>query len=126
MAKEDVVAAGVKAIQDGEVQVLTDTLGSVFDQGLASAPVGGGDPTKIFSQEELDQKVAEVLAADELLDQEALAAAQAAAQVQIDALSVALQEMTDKYGAEHEALQGFKDKITDLQTALDLLKSLIV
>lgn len=126
MAKEDVVQAALTAIQEGQLAILTEQLGSVYDQGLASAPVGGGDPSKIFSQEELDQKIAEALAADDVLDQEALSKAQAEAQVKIDELTVALADMTAKFGAEHEAVQGFKDKIDGLQQALDLLKSLIV
>jgi len=122
MSKEQVVSDGVAAIQ----QAIVDRLGAAYDSGLAEAPVGGGDPSKIFSQEEFDAKLAESLAADALIDAEEIAAARAELQLQIDGVNASLVEMTAKYETEHGALQGFKDKVEGLQGALDVLKGLLL
>lgn len=52
MAKADVVAAAVLAVQNGEAQVLNDQFSSVFDQGEAS----GNGPG--FTQADIDAAVA--------------------------------------------------------------------
>lgn len=56
MAKEDSVAQGIAALQ----QAQADALGKCFDDGLASAPQGGG-----FSQADIDSAVAAAKAADQ-------------------------------------------------------------
>lgn len=139
MSKEQIIADGLAAVNAGLQQVIADQLGSAIDKALAEAPVGG-DPSKIFSQEELDQKIADALvlakqdldkqladalAADEIIDQEKLEEAHQAAQTEIDAVKAALADVTAKLSVEHEAVQGFKDKVGGLQAALDILKGLI-
>ncbi len=68
MAKEDIVQAGVGAIQSGVVQVYSDELGKAYDggfqDGVASVPVSEGG----FSQEQLDQAVADGVAAQKAAD----------------------------------------------------------
>lgn len=131
MSKEQIVMDGVSAIQSGVAQVYGDELGKAYDggfgEGVASVPPcePGGDPSKIYSQEEYDAKLAADLAADALIDDEQIAAARAEVQVQVDLVTAALAEMTAKKEIAEGAVQGFKDKIDGLQSALDLLKSLI-
>lgn len=52
MAKEDVVAAGLKAIQDAEVEAITGQLGVAFDAGVAE-----GSPVTGFTQADIDAAV---------------------------------------------------------------------
>jgi hypothetical protein len=121
MSKEQVVNDGVQAIQSGVSGVYADQLGLAYDKGMSEAPQTPGG----FTQEQMDQAIADALAADEVIDQEKLAEAQAQAQGQIDALNAALADMTGKYDVEHAAVEGFRGKIDELQGSLDKIKELL-
>lgn len=67
MAKTDVVATGLKSIQDGEVQVYTDALGAAYEggftEGVASVPPGtGGIDQSVVDG--LNQQIADLQAKD--------------------------------------------------------------
>lgn len=62
MAKDQMVSDFVQAVQDGQKQVLSDEGGKLYDgafqEGVASVPPSvGSDPSKIFSQSDLDAAV---------------------------------------------------------------------
>lgn len=88
MAKADIVSQGVADLQSAEAQVKTDFLGAYYDKvaadvGAAPAPVG-------FTQEEVDAKIAD-----------AVAAAKAEMQAKID-------EIAAKELAEEQKLEAIK------------------
>lgn len=92
MAKEDVVAAGLAAIQSGVAGVVSDELGKAFESGKAEGSPGG-DPSKVFSQADLDAAVQVKADAD--------AAVLAQKQADLDALAT-------KEGIEFELLGKLK------------------
>lgn len=122
MAKSDVVAAAVAAVQAGELQVLNDQFSSVYDQAVASVP-----PADAEEQAKIDAAVAAAVAplnqqlvdlqvkddADVKAGQDALAILQSS----FDALSV-------KEGQESQVVAGLQASIASIQGALDSLKVL--
>lgn len=110
--KEDVVAAGVKAVQDAEVQALSDQLGIAYDAGKAD---GGG-----LSQADVDAAVA----AQQAADAQVLADAQAKADADLAAAKQALADMTAKEQLEEAAVADVKAKIDAVQASFDAIKAL--
>ncbi len=119
MAKTDVIAAAVAAIQSGEAQVLNDQLGSVFDSGLASAPVGSGGG---FTQADIDAAVA----AAQGVDAAALAAAQADFTAKMATLQTSLDAMTAKEQMEETAVAGLQTAIASVQASFDAIKAILL
>jgi tRNA A37 threonylcarbamoyltransferase TsaD len=68
MSKEQIVSDVVAEIQAGVVQLYTEKVGEAIDKAMAEVPVGGGDPSKIYSQEELDAAVQAKADADAAAD----------------------------------------------------------
>lgn len=118
MSKEDVVSAAVSSIQSAQAQALSDGLGSVYDAGLAAAPVATGG----LSQADVDAAVAAAQAADA----QALADAQAAAAAALAAVQSQLDQMTAKEQLEEAAVSGLQSSVVAVQAALDAIKALIV
>jgi hypothetical protein len=120
MAKTDVVAAGVAAIQAGEVQVYTDQLGLAYDggftDGVASVPASTGG----VDQSVVDGLNAQVADLQSKLDG---MTAQDASDVQAgkDALA-ALQVSFDKMSADKAVEDGV---IAGLQAAKDQLVAVL-
>lgn len=133
MNKADVVAAAVAAVQAGQVQVLSDQFGSVFDQAEAS----GNGPG--FTQADIDKAVAAQKAADQVLidaanaqdglDVASLQAAKdalSAAQGQILDLGKQLAASGDKLTADEGVINGFKGSIEQLKGLLAQLEAIII
>lgn len=106
MGKEEVVAAAVVSIQAAEAQALSDGLSSVYDAGLASAPVTDGT----FTQADIDAAVA----AKGVLDQAAID--------DITAKLAALQTADDALKADDEALKAVN---AGLQDVIEHVKALL-
>lgn len=132
MAKADVVAAGIAAIQAGVVQVYSDQLGLGYDggfaDGVASVPVGTGGG---FQQSDIDAAVA----AAQAVDAAALAASQAAdaqtaldAKTQSDAAIADLQSqfntLAAKEGQESSVITGLQGALSQIQSAQAILAAL--
>ena len=137
--RDDVVAAGVAAIQAGEVAVLSTELGKAFDQGEA---IGTGPG---FTQADLDAAKAAGKAEQLALDQpliDAANAATAAAQAQDaadvkagqDAVAAVNTQLADLQGKLNDALaaktadeaviqglQGSAQKLADLLNQLNAI-----
>lgn len=135
MAKADVVAAGITAIQSGVTQVYTDQLGVAYDggftDGVASVPAGTGGG---FQQSDIDAAVAAAIAplnqsisdltAKDAGDVQALADAKVAS----DAAVADLQGKLDTLAAAKSVddgiisgLQGALQQIKDAEAALQSL-----
>lgn len=133
MTKDEALQVRKAAYLSAQDSALNDFGNGMFDDGVASVPPSvGGDPSKIYSEEELQGKLAEQKAADDALldqakadDQKALEDAVAVVQAKLDEAQAQLVDMTAKYGAEHDAVQGFKDKVQGLQEALNKIIGLI-
>lgn len=117
--KEEVIQAAVVAIQAQDTQVLTDQLGIVYDADRDST---GGVGT--YTQEQFDAKLAEALGADEALDVQALADAQAAFDVKFAKVQSDLEAMTEKEGLEAKAVKDVQASIDSVQAAFDAIKAL--
>lgn len=115
MAKEDVVSAAVASIQAAQVQALSNGLGFVFDQGVASVPASG------LSQSDVDAAVA----AAQATDAGTLAQAQSDAQTAVAAVQTALDAMTAKEQLEESAVSNLQSSVAAVQAALDAIKALI-
>lgn len=129
MGRDESVAAGVAAVQQGEVDVLTGALQKCFDDG-ESQGTGPG-----FTQADIDAAVAAATgplndqvaalqtqdAADIKAGQDAVTAAQAITadlQTQFDALNI-------KEKGQEDALAAFGAKYADLQAALKAIGDLL-
>lgn len=129
MAKEDVVAAQLVAIQAAETQAISAGLGACYDQGALDQKASDGT----LSQGDLDAAVAAAVAplndqisaltAQDASDKQALVDAQASA-------ASAIADMQSKLDAAIAADVGDKKLVSDLQgavaavqTALDNIKA---
>lgn len=130
MAKQDVVTAGVSAIQSGEVQVYTDQLGIAYDAGAIDQKASDGTLT----QGDLDAAVK--AATDPLnvqIQNDALALADAqlqganalkTLQGSFDELKVKDDALVIKEGGESQSLQNLavaKEQLQALLVALDAI-----
>jgi hypothetical protein len=139
MAKEDIVPGLVQEIQDGVKQVYSDELGKAYDagfgDGVKSVPpsTGGGLTQADLDKAKADQQAADQAQIDSLNAQIAqdasdLAAAHADADQKASDLQAQLADMTAKdLDAEARAskVEAFKDKVDQLQGALDAIKVLL-
>ncbi|MES1988408.1 MAG: hypothetical protein V4440_10315 [Pseudomonadota bacterium] len=114
MAKADVVAAAVAAVQQGEAQVLADQFGSVFDQAEAQGTGPG------FTQADIDAAVASAQG----IDAQALADAKAASDAAMATLQAQLDDATAKKNADESVIAGLQSSADKLQAAVDLIHSL--
>ncbi len=137
MSKEEVVDAIVAEIQAGQLQVLKVGVAKAFDSnpgsgnddGISQADVDAAvSAARAEDQLALDAKIAEDQAALEAVkfeDAQALSDAQLAGQEAIAQVQSALDAMTAKDALDLAVVQGFKDKVSGLQSALDQIKNLI-
>lgn len=133
MAKADVVAAQLAAIQSAETAAITAGLGSCYDQGAvdgaASAPGG-------FNQSDLDNAVAVAVAplnaqitqlqAQDQTDAANASAAQASlatANASIATLTQQLSDMTAQDNADKALVTNLQGAVASVQSALDAIKS---
>ncbi len=116
MAKADVVAAAVAAVQAGEVQVLNDQFGSVYDAAALEQKASDGT----LSQADLDAAVAAV----KEVDAQALAAAQAAGDAALADLQSQLTALSLKEGQEASVIAGLQSAKDALAAALATLSGL--
>lgn len=131
MAKEDVVSAAVQAIQQGELQVLTDQLGSVWDQGVASVPPVSGDV-----QAQIDAAVQAAVGPlnDQIVQLQAQDAAdvQAAvdAKAQSDAALASLQGQLDSVSAaklvDDQIIVGLQQSVSSIRALADQLAAIVL
>lgn len=123
MAREDVVQVALDAIQLGQKQVLVDQLNSVFDQGEA---IGTGPG---FTQADIDAAVLAAVTplndkiAQDVLD---LQAAQLDADTKLQAVQLALTEMTAKEQLEESAVLALQNSVVAVQASLDAIKALVL
>lgn len=122
--KEDKVTAFVSAVQAAQTQVLVDQGGSLYDaafqDGLASAPPStGGDPTKIFSQADLDQAVATAVAGQQGADAQGLSDAIATAKADHDALQAQIDSVSNGKQAAESVVKDLQDKLTAAKASFD-------
>lgn len=120
MAKEDVVAAGVLAVQAAEEQALKDQLGIAYDAGALDQKAADGT----LSQADLDAAVAQAVAAVQSVDAQALAEAQANAQGDLSLVQSALDAMTAKEQLEEKVVSDLNDAIQAVQASFDAIKAL--
>lgn len=123
--RDDVVAAGVAAVQAGEIAVLSAELGKAFDSGEA---IGTGPG---FTQADIDAAVklaqdadAVVLAAAQAADAQALADAKVVADAALAALQAQLDVLVLKEGAEASVIAGLQNSKAQIEAALAALASL--
>lgn len=124
MAKQDVVAAGVAAIQSGEVQVYSDQLGIAYDVGASDQKASDGT----FQQSDIDAAVkaaVDPLNAQIAQDQADLAAAHADADSKLAALQSQLDALSVAKAADDEVVKGLQQAADSLQSALDAIKAVI-
>lgn len=132
MAKADVVAAGLAAIQSGVTQVYSDQLGLAYDggfkDGVASVPVstGGG-----FQQSDIDAAVkaakdadALALSASQAADAQAFSDAKAASDSAIAALQSKFDDLAKKEGSEASVIAGLQGSLQAIKDAEAALQSL--
>lgn len=114
MAKQDIVSAGVAAIQAGEVQVYSDQLGLAYDggftDGVASVLVstGGGISG--------DQEASDIAVA--------VGAAVGPLNSQISDLQSQLSTITAGKGADDAVIQGLQSQVSTLQSSAQSLTDL--
>lgn len=122
MAKVDVVAAAVAAVQAGQLQVLNDQFSSVFDQAEAQGTGPG------FTQADIDSAVAaavgplnDQITALTAQDQADIAAGQVAltnAQTATAAVQASLDALTAKEAPEASLIASLQQSAASLTTAL--------
>jgi hypothetical protein len=132
MAKEDVVAAGLVALQEAQAEAVKGSLAEFYDKVVADQPpVSGG-----LSQADLEAAVADALAkakaesdaaiaAIQSADAQALSDAQAKAASDFAAVQQALADMTAKEQLEEGAIAGLKDSLDKVQAFVDQIKSIL-
>ncbi len=122
MSKVDLVAAGLAAVQAGEVQVLSDQLGLMYDAAAQEQKASDGTLT----QADLDAAVkaaTDPLNAKIAQDATDLAAAQADAATKLAAVQASLDAMTAQDLTDKAVVTNFQGAIAALQAALDALKA---
>lgn len=124
VAKEDVVAAGIAAIQAGEVQVYTDALGGAYDGGFvdgkASNPVTDVGP----SEEQIQARINEAVSAAQAVDAQALADAQALKDAAYADLQKKFDDLSLKEGQESGVIAGLQGSLQAIKDAEASLQSL--
>ena len=116
MSKEQIVADGVAGIQAGQVQVLSDQLGLVYDAAALEQKASDGT----LSQADVDAAVA----AAQAVDAQALAAAQAASDAALAELQGQLTALSLKEGQEASVIAGLQASKDALAAALATLAGL--
>ncbi len=121
MAKADVVATGLSAIQSGVTQVYSDQLGLAYDggftDGVASVPVGTGGG---FQQSDIDAAVA----AAQAVDAQALSDAKAVSDAALADLQSKLDTLAAKEGQEAGVIAGLQGSLQAIKDAEAALQSL--
>lgn len=110
MAKADVVAAAVSAIQQNQAQALIDGLGSVYDQGGLDQKASDGT----FTQADIDSAVA----AAQAVDAQALSDAQAKASSDLAAVQDQLSALSSKEAGESATLVSLQSSVAAAQASL--------
>lgn len=125
MAKADVVAAAVAAVQAGQTQVLSDQFSSVFDQAEAQGTGPG------FTQADIDAAVkvkvdadALVLAQSQADDKAAFDSAMAQSGSAIAELQAKFDALVLKEGQESGIIAGLKGSLQAIKDAEASLQSL--
>ena len=117
MAKQDVVSAGVAAIQAADAQALTDQLGIAYDAGATDQKASDGS----FTQADIDKAVASAQA----VDATAMAAAKAASDSAIADLQTQLSALSTKEGQEAGVIASLQSSVKNIQDALAALMALV-
>lgn len=128
MAKADVVAAAVSAVQAGQLQVLNDQFGSVFDQAEAQGTGPGFTQADIdaavkAASDPLNAQIAAITAqdaADVAAGQQALSVLQAAK----DALQAQFDTLSAKEGQESSVITGLQGSLSQIQNVVAILQAL--
>jgi hypothetical protein len=125
MSKEQIVADAISAIQAGQLQVMSDQLGQVYDKAQSEAQPSQPGPSDEEIQKRIDDAVAakqveddQKLAEQKALDDQALADAKSAA----DAAMADLQKKFDDLAGKE---MGEKSLIDGLQGSIDALKDVL-
>ncbi|MGZ6468426.1 MAG: hypothetical protein ACXWQJ_14095 [Bdellovibrionota bacterium] len=114
MTKEEIVQAGVAAIQSAQVQAISDQLGIAVDSAIASVPPSAGG----FSQADIDTAVA----AAKAVDAEAMASAKSAS----DAALADMQSKLDALkGQEESAIAELQESMAKAQAAIAAVMALL-
>lgn len=127
MAKADVVAAQLQAVQSAEAQAVSDGLSACYDQGVADQLAAGGGSGQ-FSQSDIDAAVkaaVDPLNAEIASDAQALSDAQAKASSDLAAVQASLDAMTQKEQLEEQAVADVAAKIAQVQASFDAIKALL-
>ncbi len=123
--RDDVVAAGVAAVQAGEVAVLSAELGKAFDSGEA---IGTGPG---FTQADIDAAVQAKVDADALVlaqsqadDKAAFDAAKEVADLALAELQKKFDDLSLKEGSEASVIAGLQSSKAQIEAALAALAGL--
>lgn len=117
MARADVQAAGVVAIQAADAQAISDQLGVAYDAGAADQK--GSDGT--FKQSDIDAAVA----AAQAVDQAAAVAAKSASDAALAALQSQMTALASKEGIESGVIAGLQSSVAAVQSALAAVVALL-
>lgn len=128
--KKDVVSKGLSDLQSALTQAESDFLGSYYDAVVADQPAPTQAPGS-FTQADIDAAVADARVQDgkaltdsQAADAQALSDAVAKVQVQLDATTQALADMTAKDKKDSAASLALKASIASLQAAIDALSAI--
>lgn len=128
--KDDVVTAELANMQAAELAAKTASLGSVWDQAVASVPAGVPNG---FTQEQMDAAVqaardadAAILAEVQAKDAQALNEAMAAMQIKLDSVTAEKDAALAQDAIDKAAVVKLGESVASVQEALDKIKALIL
>ena len=116
MSKEQIISDAKAAFVAGQDQALSDVLGSVYDQAVASVPPADAD-----EQAKIDAAVAaavEPLNSKIAQDAADLSKAVSDGQAAVAVVQASLDSMTAKELGEEQVVQGLKDAVAAFQAVL--------
>lgn len=117
MAKQDVISAGVIAIQAAEAQALSDQLGLAYDAGAVDQKASDGTLT----QADLDAAVS----AAKAVDAQAMSDAKAASDAALADLQAKLDALSQKEGQEAGVIAGLQSSVAAVQASLAAVVALL-
>lgn len=117
MAKQDVIAAGVAAIQTAEAQAISDQLGIAYDAGCTDQKASDGT----FKQSDIDAAVA----AAQAVDAQAAADAKAASDGALASLQANMAALSAKEGQEAGVIAGLQSSVQAVQASLAAIVALL-
>jgi hypothetical protein len=128
MAKADIVAAQLAAIQQGQNQVLSDAIGAAYDGGAQDQAAADGSSTSAADQAKIDALTAQVadLTAKDEADVKAGQDALAAMQSQMTDVQKQLADALAAKSADETVIQGLQAAASQIQGLLDQLKAIVI